>query len=420
MGLTITEKILARASGRLTVAPGEIVWADVDMAMMNDSSGPRRFAEALERFGGKVWDPDRVMVVSDHFVPAGGELEARITQLTREWSRQQGIEKFHEMEGIMHNIPVERAYVTPGILLIGADSHNCTPGAVGCLAIPVSSTDLLGVLVTGQIWLRVPETLRVTWEGQLSPGVMAKDMMLRMLADLGADGALYMTVEYTGEAVKSLPMDDRLTLTNMAIEMGAKTGIIEPDTLTLDYMRERGRTDFTPQYNDSDARFAREVTYDATNLEPMVALPYSPANGVPTSEVPDTPIDQAYIGACTGAKYHDIASAAAVLKGHRIHRSTRMFVAPATADALKLATADGTLSTLIEAGVTLLPPTCNACAGLSNGILAENERCISSTNRNFRGRMGPVSSEVYLASPATVAASAIAGRIADPRELVGV
>lgn len=418
MGQTITEKILARASGQSQVEPGDIIWATVDMAMMNDSSGPRRFAKNLEKFGGRVWDPDRVMVVSDHFAPASGELEAQILKVTREWAREQGITRFHEMEGIMHNIPVERGYVVPGMLLIGADSHSCTPGAVGCLAIPVSSTDLLGVLVTGEIWLRVPETLKVIWMGTLQPGVMAKDMMLHLLRDIGSGGALYMTIEYDGEAVHALPMDDRLTLTNMAIEAGAKTGIIEPDDVTIRYVQERGRLDIDPVISDADANYKHVITYDASTLEPLVALPYSPANGVPVNKTGDVSIQQAYIGACTGAKYYDIAAAAAILKGHRIAAGTRMFVAPATADAYRLAASDGTLATLLEAGATMLPPTCNACAGLSNGILSENERCISSTNRNFRGRMGPLSSEVFLASPATVAASAITGRITDPREFL--
>ena len=418
MGRTITEKILARASGQANVEPGDIVWANVDMAMMNDSSGPRRFARTLERFGGRVWDPDRVMVVSDHFAPAAGQLEAQILKLTREWAREQGIKKFHELEGIMHNIPVERGYVVPGMLLVGADSHSCTPGAVGCLAIPVSSTDLLGVLVTGQMWLRVPETLRVVWNGALPPTVMAKDMMLHLIRDIGVDGARYMTIEFAGDAVRALSMDERLTLTNMAIEAGAKTGIVEPDDVTLTYVRSRTNQDFTPLTSDPDAVYARTIEYRADELEPMVALPFSPGNGVPARELRDTPIDQAYIGSCTGAKYHDLAAAADVLKGHRVAPGTRLFVAPATADTLRRAMAEGILATLLEAGATLLPTACNACAGLSNGILAENERCISSTNRNFRGRMGPVTAEVFLASPATVAASAVTGRITDPRELL--
>lgn len=413
-GQTLAEKIISRAAGR-RVSPGEIVWCQVDLALMHDSSGPRRIADKLRRFGNRVWDRDKVVLVSDHFVHSSDPLEAEILQLTRNWAAEQGISKFHELEGICHIVPVEYGYIRPGILMVGADSHTSTAGALGALAVPVGSTEMLGVLLTGQIWLRVPTTLRITWEGQLARGVMAKDMALFHAAQFGLDGANYRVVEFGGEGVFSLPLDERLVLTNMSIEIGAKAGLIPADQLVISYLSSLGIDSAAAEESDPDAQFEAEFTFNAADLPPLVAHPHSPANVTSVEEAKGIRIHQAYIGACTGAKYHDLAAAAEVVHGRKVARGVRFLVAPASHRTLRRAAREGVLEALVEAGAVILPPGCGACAGLGVGVMPPNERCISSTNRNFQGRMGSPMAEVYLASPATVAASAIEGSIADPR-----
>ncbi|GAB6174133.1 3-isopropylmalate dehydratase large subunit [Paradesulfitobacterium aromaticivorans] len=417
MGLTITEKIMARASGRETVRPGELVWANVDMAMMQDSGGPRRIANNLEHLGVPVWDPDKVTIVSDHFVPPSNETEARIQSVTRAWVKKHGIHKFHEFEGICHIVPIEKGYVRPGILMVGGDSHSCTGGAMGAMVVALGSTDMLGVLVTGRTWLRVPETIKIIWEGKLPVGTFAKDMVLANLKQLGTAGATYKVLEFSGETVTNLALDERIILTNMSIEMGAKTGIIEPDDTVRAHMKDRD-VDFDPVYSDPDAEYGQILINKAEDLEPLVACPHSPDNVTSAGSLQGITIDQAFIGGCTGGKYHDLATAASILKGRSIATGTRLLVAPASQQVLKQALADGVLDILLNAGATLLPSACGPCGGLSMGVLSDGERCISSTNRNFRGRMGSSNSEVYLASAATVAASAVTGQISDPREFI--
>lgn len=414
MGLTITEKIIARASGRETVCSGELVWANVDMAMMQDSGGPRRIANNLEHLRVPVWDPDKVTIVSDHFVPACNETEAGIQIVTRAWVKKYGVSKFHESQGICHIVAIEKGYVRPGILMVGGDSHSCTGGAVGAMVVALGSTDMLGVLVTGRTWLRVPETIKIIWEGKLPLGTYAKDMALANLKQLGTAGATYKVLEFTGDTVASLPLDERIILTNMSIEMGAKTGIIEPDEKVLLYMEEKN-VEFNPVHSDPDAKYSQILVNKAEELEPLVACPHSPDNVIAADSLKGVSIDQAFIGGCTGGKYHDLATAAAILKGKKIATGTRLLVAPASQQVLQRALADGVLETLLNAGATLLPSACGPCGGLSMGVLGDGERCISSTNRNFRGRMGSSNSEVYLGSAATVAASAVTGYITDPR-----
>ncbi|OUM90417.1 MAG: 3-isopropylmalate dehydratase large subunit [Bacillus thermozeamaize] len=414
MGETLAQKIIARASGKSHVYPGEIVDVNVDLAMMHDLGGPRRINAAMEKLGATVWDPDKVTLISDHFVAASDSTEAAILKLTREWAKKHNIKKFHEREGICHIVPVEKGYIRPGIFYVGGDSHSTTAGALGCFAIALGSTDMLGVIVTGKTWVKVPETIRVVWEGKLSDGVMAKDMMLKTIQTTKIDGATYMAVEFAGETVHGLPMDERLVLSNMAIEMGAKAGMIEPDDIVYEYLRERGVEDYQPVFADPDAKYEQSLRFKADELEPMVALPHSPDNVKSVTEVDPVKVDQAYIGACTGAKYEDLKMAASVLKGRRVADGVRLLVAPASAEVIRRATRDGILQTLIESGAILLPTGCGACAGLGMGVLAPGEVSISSTNRNFPGRMGPGAS-VYLASPATVAATAVTGKISDPR-----
>jgi 3-isopropylmalate/(R)-2-methylmalate dehydratase large subunit len=418
MGMTAVEKILARHAARETVRPGELVWVDVDVAMIQDSGGPRRIEDNLRRLGAGLWNPERLIVVNDHYWPATDAISAEILQTTREWAKRYGVEHFYDGQGISHTLMIERGHVAPGMLLIGGDSHTPTAGAVGAFAAGVGSTEMLGVVITGQIWLRVPETLRVEWSGRLPPGTVAKDMVLRVIGDIGADGANYQAVQWAGDAVFALPLGERSVLTNMAAEMGAKTGFLEPDRRVFEHLARLGVTNYEPTYSDPDARYVRVLDYDASQLEPQVALPPRVDDAHAVSEVQGLRVDQAYIGACTGAKYEDLAMAAEVLRGRTVAPHVRLLVAPASMHALQQAASENILSDLVAAGATILGTGCQACAGLGAGILAPGERCIASINRNFRGRMGSREAEVFLGSPYTVAASAVAGEITDPRPML--
>ncbi len=420
MGLTIAQKILARASGSDRVAVNEIVLAKVDLAMVHDSSGPRRIAKGLDELGVGVWDADKVAVISDHFVPPGNDTEAGIQALTRQWVKKFGVNKFHELEGICHIVALEKGYVVPGMLMVGGDSHTCTAGALGALAIPMGSTDMLAVMAKGHTWLKVPETIKIVWDGDLAFGTSAKDMILYNLKQMGSDGATYKVVEFVGETIRQLSIDERIILTNMAIEMGAKTGVIEPDEVVFEYLKDRTGINYQPIYNDPDAEYYRIIRCRADKLEPLVASPHSPDNVSKVTEISGLEIQQALIGACTGAKYTDLYMAAQVLEGRKVVPGVRLLVAPASKEVLSKAIKEGIISKLTDAGATLLPPVCGPCAGLGNGILAAGERCIASTNRNFQGRMGSTEAEVYLGSAATVAASALAGKIADPRPYLSI
>jgi 3-isopropylmalate/(R)-2-methylmalate dehydratase large subunit len=420
--MTLAEKLVARAAGMAQVRPGEVVTAKVDLAMMHDSGGPRRVAPMLERLQAKLWDPDRVVVISDHYVPAVDAESAGILDLTRKWVKAAGVTKFHDMQGICHVVLPERGHLRPGMFVVGGDSHSPTGGAFGAYMFGVGATEMCGVLVTGEIWLRVPETILLHWSGELRPGISAKDMILAMCARLGMDGGRYQAIQYAGETIAALPMQERMTLSNMAAELGAQTGLIAPDQVTRDYLLSVGvptsQIDVETWQGDAAASVAERHVFDATTLSPMVAAPHSPANSASVVEHKDVPIDQAYIGACTGAKINDLRMAASVLKGRKVASGTRLPIAPASARTTAEAAADGTLAALTEAGAILLSSGCGACAGYGAGVLAENETCIASTARNFKGRMGAGSSKVYLGSPYTVAASAIAGRITDPREFL--
>ncbi len=419
-GATLAEKIIARASGRHRVEPGEIVTCHVDLAMMHDSGGPRRVKPVLERLGGRIWDPDKVVVISDHYVPAVDAQSAAILDLTRRWVAENGIRHFYDMQGICHVVLPERGHLRPGMFVVGGDSHSPTGGAFGCFMFGVGATDMAGVLVSGETWIRVPATIRIRIDGVFAPGVSAKDVVLHLCARLGMGGAQYQAVEYTGSAIGTLPMAERMTLANMAAELGAQTGLIAADEVTADYIRASGNDpgDFTRWQGDADAGYRQVHHVDASALSPQVAAPHSPANAAPVDDYGQIRVDQAYIGACTGAKLEDLHMAAAVLRGRQVAENTRLLVAPASRLIAAAAAADGTLATLLEAGAVIMPSGCGACAGYGAGILADGEVCISSTARNFKGRMGGQKSRVYLASPYTVAASAVAGVIADPRPLL--
>jgi 3-isopropylmalate/(R)-2-methylmalate dehydratase large subunit len=418
MPATLVEKIIARAAGRESVAPGEIVTCKVDLAMFHDSSGPRRVAPRLRELGAKVWDPSKVVVVSDHYVPAVDPASAAILKLTRDWVREQGIASFYDMQGICHVMLAERGHLLPGLFCVGGDSHSTMAGAFGCYMAGFGATEMTGVMATGEIWTRVPETLLVCWSGELPDGTVAKDIMLFLCRLLGMDNS-FKVVQFAGSTVESMSMSERMVLTNMAAELGAETGIITPDATTLSAIRGAGGTvaDDVLQIwrSDAGANYISTYELDARKLGPQVAQPHSPANTNAVEEVQARRIDQAYIGACVGAKLTDLRMAARVLKGRKVARGVRLLIAPASAQTTQIAAEDGTLASLTQAGAILLSSGCGACAGLGAGVLAEGEVCISSTNRNFRGRMGHQDAEVYLGSPYTVAASAVEGRIADPR-----
>ncbi|MCP5367610.1 MAG: 3-isopropylmalate dehydratase large subunit [Hyphomicrobiales bacterium] len=421
---TLAEKIIARAAGRRTVTPGEIVTCRVDLAMIHDSGGPRRVAPVLQRLGVRVWDPDRVVVVTDHYVPPFDEASAGILDLTRRWVAEQGIGKFLDMKGICHVVLPEHGYLRPGAFVVGGDSHSPTGGAFGCYMFGVGATDMAGVLATGETWIQVPETIVLRWTGALAPGVAAKDMVLAMCARLGMGGGDYQAIQYQGDTIAALSMDERMTLSNMAAELGAQAGLIEADATTRDAIAAAGGDpgDWENWTGDLVAPCREEHDFDAAGLSPMVAAPHSPANSAPVESFlgrdAGVAVDQAYIGACTGAKLADLHMAARVLKGRRVAPGVRLLVAPASTRTTARAAADGTLAVLTEAGAHLMPSGCGACAGYGAGVLAAGETCIASTARNFAGRMGSRDSRVYLGSPYTVAAAAVAGRIADPRDML--
>jgi len=420
MGYSIAQKIIAKAAGRDSVMPGEIVTCKVDLALLLDSGGPRRIWPRLRELGVGVWDPDKIVVVTDHFTPAVDAESAAILKLTREFVREFNIPRFFDMQGIGHIVLAENGYLQPGMFACGGDSHSSNGGAFGCYMAGFGAIEMTGVVVTGEIWLQVPETVRANWSGAFGPGVVAKDIMLMLCRELGGNNA-FRVIEFGGDTVAAMSMNERMTLTNMAAELGAETGIVEPDDETLDAIRAGGQeppVDALDWRSDTDADYAAVHAFDAAGLAPQVAAPHSPENAGPADTFADVSIDQAYIGACVGAKLSDLRMVAEVLKGRKVANGTRLMVAPASQNVIAAATADGTMQSIVDAGAYLLPTGCGACAALGAGILAEDEVCISSTNRNFKGRMGANSASVYLGSPYTVAASAVAGRIIDPRELL--
>jgi len=419
-GATLAGKIIARASGRDHVRAGEIVTAQLDLVMMHDSGGPRRVAARLEHLGAKVWDPAKVVVVSDHFVPAVDIESAEILALTRQWTKTHGITHY-DMLGICHVVLQEYGHVRPGMFCVGGDSHSPSGGAFGAFMVGMGATDITGALVTGEVWLRVPHSVEMRLDGTLSPGVSAKDVMLMLCArhGMGNDGQVW---HYRGSAVRAMPMHERLTLCNMAAELGADTGLIEPDATTLAALAATGHpfnTEITHWHSDANADWLHRHRHDLSQLAPQIAAPHSPANSHPVDEYPRIKINQAYIGACTGAKLTDLQMAARVLKGRKLARGARLLIAPASSSTTANAMADGTLTTLLEAGAILLPSGCGACAGMGAGVLGAGEVCIATTARNFKGRMGSPEAQVYLGSPYSVAAAAVKGEICDPRELLG-
>ena len=427
MGATVTEKILGRAADRDQVSPGEIVMCRVDLAMANDVTAPPA-AQAFKKMGARrVWDRHKVALVASHFVPAKDIATARLMSRMRAFALEHDIEHFFEVGrgGIEHILLPEEALTLPGDVVIGADSHSCTYGALGCFATGVGSTDLAAVLATGEIWLKVPETMRIDYVGRPGPWIVGKDLILHVISRIGDGGARYMAMEHTGAALAYLSMDSRLTLTNMAIEAGAKNGIVPPDAVTLEYVRERQeatgrRRDFEVFASDPDARFARQLVVDLDGLEPMVARPSLPSRSVPVSEIEHRRVDQVFIGSCTNARIEDLRIAAHVLGDERIAPDVRALVIPATQRVWQQANAEGLLDRFAAAGASVSTPTCGACLGAHMGVVGPGEVCVSTSNRNYVGRMGDPTAEVYLANPAVAMAAAVAGEIVHPADVCPV
>ena len=417
---TLAQKIIANACNKVSVEPGEIVVCKVDLAMIHDSGGPRRVKPILEKLNRKVWDKEKVVVVTDHYVPIESEETRAIQELTQKWVLDQDINNFYDQQGICHVVVPEKGHLKPGMFCVGGDSHSPTGGAFGAYMFGVGATEMAGVLATGEIWLKVPETIFIRWKGKLDNLVTAKDMMLATCRQIGMGGGQYQAIQYIGEAIYNLSIQERMTMSNMAAELGAQTGLIAPDKKTVDYIE---RSDGQVPKNwmefciDTPTSDATVFEFDASSLSPQIAAPHSPENAENAEEFSNTVFDIAYIGACTGAKYVDLAAAASVLKGRRIASSVSLKVAPASLKDEKKALNDGTLKILQDAGAEFLPNSCGICAGYGKDRLTEGQVCLSSTARNFQGRMGAPSSRVYLASPYTVAASAVVGKMIDPREL---
>ncbi|MGI6284405.1 3-isopropylmalate dehydratase large subunit [Neomoorella humiferrea] len=420
MGMTITEKILAAHAGLEHVEPGQLINAKVDLALGNDITAPLAIQEFKKLGLKQVFDPERVVLVPDHFTPAKDIKSAEQAKILRDFAREQGLAHYFEIGrmGIEHCLLPEAGLVGPGDLVIGADSHTCTYGALGAFATGVGSTDLAAAMATGELWFKVPETILFRYHGKLKPWVGGKDLILYTIGQIGVDGARYMAMEFTGETIAELSMDGRFTMANMAIEAGAKNGIFHVDEKTIDYIQGRLKRDYHIYESDPDARYARKIDIDVTGIEPQVALPHLPENAKSVKEIGEIKIDQVVIGSCTNGRLEDLRIAAQILKGQKVHPEVRLIIIPGTQKIYADALAEGLITIFIEAGAAVSTPTCGPCLGGHMGILAKGERAVSTTNRNFVGRMGHPESEVYLAGPAVAAASAVKGRIAAPEEVV--
>ena len=422
--MNITEKILARASGRSNVSPGDVIFANVDKVMIHDVSGPGviKVFDKLKDQGidtSKLHDSSKVWVAEDHFVPTAEKISAENIVKLSEFTKKYGIKKHFKygmgQYGICHTLSHEEALVSPGEVYVGGDSHTNTTGGLGAFACGLGHTDVAYVLLNGEIWFKVPETFYFKLNGKLPEHVMAKDFILKIIGDIGTDGGAYNTMQFGGSGIDEMSVESRLTLTNMTTEAGAKNGIIEADEKTINYLQQRGATNINQIKSDEDAEYAKFFEYEASEIEPIVAKPFSPDNITEARDVSSIELDKAYIGSCTGAKYEDLLAAAKILKGKQVKIRTE--VLPAAISIYKRAMQEGLLQIFIDAGAMVGPPTCGACCGAHMGVLAKDEICISTTNRNFPGRMGHIESQTYLASPLVAAASAVTGKITDPRDL---
>jgi len=423
--MNITEKILARASGKDKLEPGDVVFANVDKVMLHDVSGPGviKTFEKLEKDGvvkvDKLFDPSMVWVAEDHFVPSAEKISAENISKLSKFTSKFGIKKHFKyglgQYGICHTLSHEEGLVSPGELYIGGDSHTNTTGALGAFACGLGHTDVAYVLLNGNLWFKVPETLYFKINGKLPEHTMAKDLILKIIGDITTEGGAGYAMQFGGDGISDMSVESRLTLTNMTTEAGAKNGIIEPDQKVFDYLAERGVTKYDAVYDDEDAQHAKTYEYDLSELEPLVAKPFSPQNVSVVQETTGIEIDKSYIGSCTGAKYEDLEAVARILKGRKV--KVRTEVVPAAISIYKKASENGLDKIFLDAGAVIGAPTCGACCGAHMGVLAKDEVCVSTTNRNFPGRMGHVDSKTYLTSPLVAAASAVTGKLTDPRDL---
>jgi methanogen homoaconitase large subunit len=415
--MNITEKILAKSSGSRVVHPGEIIESRVDLAMSHDGTSPPTI-NTFHKIADKVWDPDKIAIVFDHNIPANNIGSAEFQKITRAFVEEQGIKKiFAHGEGICHQVLPEKGLIKPGSVVVGADSHTCTYGAFGAFATGMGATDLAMVYATGKTWFMIPETYEITVNGILKEYVTSKDLILNIISNIGSFGATYKALEFKGETIENMDVSGRMTICNMAVECGAKNGIMEPNQATLNYLKERNVSSFEILNSDKDSNYEKNFIFDVNELEPQIACPHNVDNVYPVSEVEGAGIDQAFIGSCTNGRLGDLKLAAQVLKGRHVHNDVRLIIVPASKeiyqDALKL----GLIDVFLDSDAIICNPGCGPCLGAHMGVIGSEEVCISTTNRNFVGRMGDPKSEVYLANPAVVAASAITGEIMDPREL---
>ncbi len=419
MGMTITEKILAAHADVSSVEPGQLISARVDIALANDITLPLALEPFREAGGTRVFDPAKVVVVLDHFNPAKDIASAQMLSKAREFARELGLVHFYDVGvmGIEHVLLPEQGLVVPGDLIVGADSHTCTYGALAAFSTGVGSTDFAAAMLTGKCWFKVPETMRFVLTGKPGPWVSGKDVILHIIGEIGVDGALYKAMEFSGEGVAELSMSDRFTISNMAIEAGAKNGIFPFDRATKDFADVHGSRPYIVQESDPDAVYEQTKIIDLGSLEPVVALPFLPSNVRPVSEVKGMKVDQVVIGSCTNGRIEDLRIAASILKGRKVAKGIRLIVIPATPQIMLQAISEGLVETILQAGGAVSTPTCGPCLGGYMGILAQGERAVSTTNRNFVGRMGHVESEVVLASPAVAAATAVQGSLGHPGDL---
>ncbi|MGB9936218.1 MAG: homoaconitase large subunit [Methanobacterium sp.] len=420
MSMTMAEKILARASGRKEVEAGEIVMANIDVAMTHDLTGPLS-VESFEKIGvPEVWDPEKIVVVFDHQVPADSIDAAENHIIMRKFVKDQGITNFYDVrEGVCHQVLPEKGHIVPGEVVVGTDSHTCTHGALGAFSTGIGSTDMSMVFATGKLWFKVPETIKFNIEGNLPQNVYAKDVILNIIGQVGADGATYKACQFDGQTVSDMSVSDRMVLCNMAIEMGGKTGLVEPDQKSLNYVNARSTKQFEVIRGDKDAASLQIMDIDVTNLEPQIACPHNVDNVKGISDVAGTPIDQVFLGSCTNGRIEDLRDAARILKGNKVSDSIRMLVIPASREVYTEALNEGLMNIFVDSGALVCNPCCGPCLGGHVGLLGPGEVSLSTSNRNFKGRQGSAEGEVYLSSAAVAAASAITGKIEDPRNIKG-
>jgi len=418
MGMTITEKILARSAGREIVVPGDLIDAKIDIVMCHDVTTPPAISMLQDKGIDKVFDREKIVVTPDHFQPAKDIKSAELHKRLDAWAKRHKIKYYYPLgrAGVCHALLPEQGHIRPGEVIVGSDSHTCTYGAFGAFSTGIGSTDAAAAIATGQLWFKVPASIKFVLNGSLAPGVYSKDVILAVIARIGVDGALYKAMEFVGEALADMSMEARMTITNMAIEAGAKSGIIGFDDVTKQYLDEhlKDKTEYTVFESDDDAEYESSEEFDCSAIEPMVARPHLPSGGVPIGDCAGMAMDQAYIGSCTNGRIEDLRIAADIMKGKTV--AIRTLIVPATPEIWKQAKDEGLFDVFYDAGCVIAAPTCGACLGGFMGILAADEKCISTTNRNFVGRMGSPKSEVYLASPATAAASAVEGKLTDPRK----